>query len=131
MILAPDNTVTVIAKHIEMGQGTLTVVTDGVPDVSLARAKAGSPAMYKHIDLTPLEYLSRRMSVRLAYVSPQVGKNWRDLVPRQRVRLWTVDAEIMKGWKAQIDSPGASDENDRLWAWIQHNVDYRVRSIGV
>jgi len=70
------------------------------------------------------------MSVRLAYVSPQVGKNWHDLVPHQRVRLWTVDAEIMKGWKAQIDPPGAPEDNERLWAWIQHNVDYRVRAIG-
>ena len=21
-------------------------------------------------------------------------------------------------------------DQDRLWAWIQHNVDYRVRSMG-
>ena len=117
-------------RNLVLAPVTVTVVTDGVPDFAVPRAKAGALAQYKRIDLTPLEYLSRRMSVRLAYVSPQVGKNWRDLVPRQRVRLWTVDAEIMKGWKAQIDSPGASDENDRLWAWIQHNVDYRVRSMG-
>ena len=70
------------------------------------------------------------MSLRLAYVSPQVGKNWRELVPRQRVRLWTVDAEIMKGWKDQLDPRGDPEDQDRLWEWIQHNVDYRVRSIG-
>jgi hypothetical protein len=117
-------------RNLVLAPITLTVVTDGIPDFSVPRAKAGSSAMYKHIDLKPLEYLSRRMSVRLAYVSPQVGKNWRDLVPRQRVRLWTVDAEIMKGWRTQIDALGASGDQKRLWAWIQHNVDYRVRSVG-
>ncbi len=117
-------------RNLVLAPITVTVVTDGVPDFSLPRAKAGSLATYKKIDLAPLEYLSRRMSVRLAYVSPQVGKNWRDLVPRQRVRLWTVDAEIMKGWKDQIDPRGAEGDQERLWTWIQHNVDYRVRSIG-
>ncbi|HEU4402816.1 MAG TPA: hypothetical protein VFT43_11990 [Candidatus Polarisedimenticolia bacterium] len=117
-------------RNLVLAPVTLTVVTDGIPDFAVAHAKAGSQSMYKRIDLTPLEYLSRRMSVRLAYVSPLVGKNWHDLVPRQRVRLWTVDAEIMKGWKAQLD-PGASNLQPRLWEWIQHNVDYRVRSAGV
>jgi hypothetical protein len=117
-------------RNLVLAPVTLTVVTDGVPDVSTRKAKAGTPALYRHIDLGPLEYLSRRMSVRLAYVSPQVGKNWHDLVPHQRVRLWTVDAEIMKGWKGQIEPGGTAGGQDRLWAWIQHNVDYRVRSIG-
>jgi hypothetical protein len=106
------------------------VVTDGVPDFAVPRVKAGSLDMYKKIDLTPLEYLSRRTSVRLAYVSPQVGRNWHDLVPRQRVRLWTVDAEVMRGWKDQVDRRDPVGHQDKLWAWIQHNVDYRVRSIG-
>ena len=117
-------------RNLVLAPITLTVVTDGVPDFSVARAKAGSADQYKRIDLTPLEYLSRRMSVRLAYVSPQVGKNWRELVPHQRVRLWTVDAEIMKGWRAQTDPGGAVADQERLWAWIEHNVDYRVRSLG-
>ena len=117
-------------RNLVLAPITLTVVTDGVPDVSVARAKAGPQALYKRIDLAPLEYLSRRMSVRLTYVTPQVGKNWRELVPHQRVRLWTVDAEIMKGWKAQIDPRGGLESQERLWAWIQHNVDYRVRSLG-
>src|SRR2546426_10189 len=118
-------------RNLVLAPVTVTVVTDGVPDFAVPRAKAGSLAQYKHIDLTPLEYLSRRMSVRLAYVSPQVGKNWRDFVQRQRVRLWTVDAEIMKGWRAQGAGAGAPGEQERLWGWIQHNVDYPGRSIGV
>ena len=117
-------------RNLVLAPVTLTVVTDGVPDISLRNAKSGSLALYRHIDLGPLEYLSRRLSVRLAYVSPQVGKNWRELVPHQRVRLWTVDAEIMKGWKGQIEPGVTEGDQDRLWAWIQHNVDYRVRSMG-
>ena len=118
-------------RNLVLAPITVTVVTDGVPDFAVPRAKAGSLATYKKIDLTPLEYLSRRMSVRLAYVSPQVGKNWRELVPRQRVRLWTVDAEIMKGWKDQLDPHGDAGTQPRLWEWIDHNVDYRVRSVGI
>jgi hypothetical protein len=118
-------------RNLVLAPITLTLVTDGIPDFSAPRARAGSTAIYKHVDLAPLEYLSRRLSLRLAYVSPQVGKNWRDLVPRQRVRVWTVDAEVMKGWRSQIDSRAGTAEQDRLWAWIQHNVDYRVRSAGI
>ncbi|MGH9749660.1 MAG: hypothetical protein ACRD6R_07035 [Candidatus Polarisedimenticolia bacterium] len=117
-------------RNLVLAPITLTVVTDGVPDFAVRRARAGSPATYGQIDLGPLEYLSRRMSLRLAYVSPQVGKNWRELVPRQRVRVWTVDAEIMKGWKEQVDPGRSPAAQDRLWAWIHHNVDYRVRSMG-
>ncbi len=36
----------------------------------------------------------------------------------------------MKGWKGQIEPGGSVEDQDRLWAWIQHNVDYRVRSLG-
>jgi hypothetical protein len=117
-------------RNLVLAPVTVTVVTDGVPDFAVPRVKAGSLDMYKKIDLTPLEYLSRRTSVRLAYVSPQVGRNWHDLVPRQRVRLWTVDAEVMRGWKDQVDRRDPVGHQDKLWAWIQHNVDYRVRSIG-
>src|SRR3989442_8178968 len=52
-------------RNLVLAPITLTVVTDGVPDFVVPRVKPGSPTMYKHIDLAPLEYLSRRMSVRL------------------------------------------------------------------
>ena len=119
-------------RNLVLAPVTVTIVTDGVPDFTVARKKKTptTASMYAHIDLTPLEYLSRRMSVRLAYVSPKVGKQWREQVPRNRVRLWTVDAEIMRGWRDQID-PGGPEKQDRLWAWIRHNVDFRVRSAGI
>jgi hypothetical protein len=115
-------------RNLTLAPITLTVVTDGVPDFSLPGAKAGSKAMYERIDLSPLEYLSRRLTLRLAYVSPKVGENWRELVPRHRVRLWTVDGEIMKGWKAQMRRGATPAGQEKLWGWIRDNVDYRVRS---
>jgi hypothetical protein len=109
---------------------TVMIATDGVPDLTAAGTKAGSKALYEQIDLGALEYLSRRVTLRLAYVSPKVGENWREHVPRQRVRLWTVDADVMSGWRDQVDPQQGSEQLGQLWEWIQHNVDYRVRSIG-
>ncbi len=117
-------------RNLVLAPVTLMIVTDGEPDFSSPDARRGSDALYRRIDLGSLEYLSRRMTIRLAYVSPKVGENWRRLVPRQRVRLWTVDAEIMSGWKQQIDPAVAPREQRPLWEWIQHNVDYRVRYLG-
>ncbi len=110
---------------------TVMIVTDGIPDLSAAGTKAGSKALYEQIDLGALEYLSRRVTLRLAYVSPKVGENWRELVPRQRVRLWTVDADVMSGWRDQVDPAQGPEQLGQLWEWIHHNVDYRVRSFGV
>ena len=110
---------------------TVVIVTDGVPDLSAAGTMAGSPALYEQIDIGALEYLSRRVTLRLAYVSPIVGENWREHVPRNRVRLWTVDADVMSSWRDQVDPNQGPEQLGRLWEWIQHNVDYRVRSFGV
>ena len=117
-------------RNLVLAPITIMIVSDGVPDFSVPGAAAGSKAMYEKIDLASLEYISRRMTLRLAYVTPQVGENWRNLVPRQRVRLWTVDAEVMAGWKEQLDPGGSMVGQARLWQWIRDNVDYRVRSFG-
>lgn len=116
-------------RNLVLTPVTVVVVTDGVPDLTAAGTRAGSKELYEQIDLAALEYLARRVTLRLAYVSPKVGENWREHVPRHRVRLWTVDADVMSGWRQQA---GAQDPQQlgQLWEWIQHNVDYRVRSIG-
>jgi hypothetical protein len=67
--------------------------------------------------------------LRKWYVSPKVGARWRELVPRRRVRLWTVDGEVMQGWRAQVRKNAALARQEKLWSWIKDNVDYRVRSI--
>lgn len=106
---------------------TVMVVSDGVPDVPAAEAKPGSPQAYATIDLSELEYLSRSVTVRLAYASPRVGDHWRRLVPRQRVRFWAVEREVMQGWRNQMSPDTALAAQDRLWQWVKANVDYRVR----
>jgi hypothetical protein len=115
-------------RNLVLAPITLMVVTDGVPDASASGAKAGSRELYERINLKPLEYLARNVTVRLTYVSPKVGEQWRTHVTRQRVRLWTVDAEVMKGWKNQMQ-PGADvAKQDKFWKWVQDNVDFRVKA---
>jgi len=105
---------------------TIVVISDGIPDVSVRTAGA-EDERYRKINLEPLEFLSRNVTVRLLYASPTVAVRWEQDVPRRRVRMWTVDAEVMKGWTGQI-TPGAElDEQERLWTWIDENVDFRVR----
>ncbi|HXG02394.1 MAG TPA: hypothetical protein VNO23_03120 [Candidatus Binatia bacterium] len=105
---------------------TILIVTDGVPDPAPG-VEAGSPAAYRAIDLAPLEYLARRVTLRLAYPSPPVAERWRTLVPRQRVRLWTVDDVVMKGWRAQLLPDADPAGQERLWKWVRENVDFRAR----
>jgi hypothetical protein len=111
-------------RNLVLAPISLIVVSDGVPD---ANGQGGGSA-YNTIDLSPLEYLTRNLTLRLTYASPKVGDHWRKLVPRQRVRMWTVEAEVMKGWKEQIAPDTDLAQQDRLWKWVRDNVDYRVRS---
>lgn len=104
---------------------SMIIVTDGIPDVT--GVAAGSPDAYRKIDLAPLEYLARNVTVRVAYPSPPVGERWRSQVPRQRVRLWTVDSEVMRGWRAQMAPDVEPAGQARLWKWVMENVDFRVR----
>jgi hypothetical protein len=115
-------------RNLVLSPVTLMVVTDGIPDAAASDVKAGTRELYERIDLQPLEYLARNVTVRLTYVSPKVGEHWRTHVTRQRVRLWTVDAEVMKGWKNQMQAGLDVAKQDRFWKWVQDNVDFRVRA---
>ncbi|MGH7164630.1 MAG: hypothetical protein ACREIS_03785 [Nitrospiraceae bacterium] len=113
-------------RNLVLAPITVMVVTDGLPDVP--GLKAGSQAGFEQIDFNALEYLSRNITVRLVYVNPKIAEQWRTYVPRQRVRLWTVDAEVMKGWKNQMQPGVEPGQQDKFWKWVQDNVDFRVRS---
>ena len=123
------NQVARIAKdrNLVMSPITVLLVTDGVPDVPVPGVKPGSSAMYRKIDLSSLEYLSRNLTVRVIYPNPKVGELWRTEVPRQRVRLWTTEGEVMKGWRAQLTAGIEPGDQARLWKWVRDNVDFRVR----
>ena len=113
-------------RNLILSPITVMIVSDGVPDVP--GAKPGSLVLYEQIDLSPLEYLSKNLTVRLTYASPRVGENWRKHVRRQRVRLWTAEVEVMKGWQAQLVPGNEPAGQARLWKWVRENVDFRVRS---
>jgi hypothetical protein len=105
----------------------IVILSDGIHDVT-GQAASGEEGPYALIDLDPLEYLSRSVTVRLLYASPTVSVDWERKIERQRVRMWTVDAQVMKGWKDQVDPDLELDAQENLWKWIGENVNFRVRS---
>ena len=105
----------------------VVLFTDGLPD--LHRDKRDSLAMYTKINLGDLEYLSKSVTVRVLYPSPNIAHHWEKKIPRRRVRMWTVDDEVMATWRRHY-RPGTPPEGqDALWKWVADNVDFRVRSI--
>jgi hypothetical protein len=115
-------------RNLILAPITVMIVSDGIPDVGTTTAKTDPRELYKTIDLAPVEYLSKNITLRLAYTSPKVGDQWRRYVPRRRVRIWTVDAEVMKGWSTQVEANVDPSAQSHLWKWVKDNVDYRVRS---
>jgi hypothetical protein len=106
----------------------IVVLSDGVPDATPGTRVAVGQDPYAGIDLAPLEFLSRSVTVRLLYASPTVGDSWKKQIRRKRVRLWTEEAQVMAGWRTQL-KPGLPLERQAdLWKWVHDNVDFRVRS---
>ncbi len=105
----------------------IVMFSDGVHDIQGGpQAAAGNP--YTQIDLSPLEYLSRNVTVRLLYASPTVSVKWERDIKRRRVRVWTVDAPVMAGWREQVRPEDTMKLQSDLWKWMSDNVDFRVRS---
>ncbi len=114
-------------RNLTLSPITIIIVSDGIPEgTNVKKGRAGHRS-YSKIDLGPLEYLARNVTVRLLYVSPKAGKNWEDFVVRRRVRLWTVPVEVMRGWRTQLVPGKPIPEQTKLFEWIKYNVDYRVR----
>ncbi|MGH7481687.1 MAG: hypothetical protein ACRELV_05990 [Longimicrobiales bacterium] len=121
-------------QNLVLAPVTLVLLTDGVPDVGVASGDDVDPVdRYGTIDLEPLEYLARNVTVRVLYPDPAVAVHWERDIPRNRVRMWTVDAVVMEGWREQYRASAAADTaaaqagQAELWRWIEDNVDYRVR----
>src|SRR5437899_433732 len=104
----------------------VVLFSDGEPDYPGA-GRMSLDDRYKRIDLSPLEYLSRNVTVRLLYADPPIAQLWENKVPRKRVRLWTQDSEVMKGWRRHMVDGAAIQRQDSLWSWVQNVVDVRVR----
>jgi len=104
---------------------SLVMVSDGQVDVP----GPSGPHSYRGIDFSPLEKLSRNVTVRLLYTSPDVGKKWEDAIPRRRVKVWAEPAQVMDTWKDSnlyVDSEPL-DQQGKFLAWIKDNVDFGVR----
>jgi hypothetical protein len=117
----------VTRENLVLAPLNIVLVTDGVPDTPAA--KNDSLGKYKRIDVSKLEYLSKNVTVRILYPRPTIAVRWEKQVPRHRVRMWTVDDEVMDTWKRHYHAGQPPAEQTELWEWIAHNVDFRVRSI--
>jgi hypothetical protein len=104
----------------------VVLFSDGEPDYPGA-GRLSLDERYKRVDLSPLEYLSRNVTVRLLYADPPVAQLWERRVPRKRVRLWTQDSEVMKGWRRHMLDGVPMEKQDSLWSWVENVVDVRVK----
>ena len=110
-------------QNLTLAPLSIVMFSDGVPDIPGAKGDD----LYRRVNLTPLEYLSRSVTVRLLYASPRVAQRWEKHVPRKRVRLWTQDADVMEGWRRHVVASKAPEQQDSLWSWMKNVVDFRVR----
>jgi hypothetical protein len=116
---------TVRNKNLVLRPISIVMVTDGIPDV-----KKNGETDFRSLVVKPLELLARNLTIRLIYTSAVVGKNWQTKVPRQRVKIWTQDAEVMVSWKdPSIMLPGKPfAQQERFFSWLKDNVDFGVRA---
>jgi hypothetical protein len=102
----------------------VVLFTDGLPDLA-----GDSITKYTKIKLDDLEYLSKSVTLRVLYPRPTVAVRWEKRVPRHRVRMWTVDDEVMNTWRKHHDPSLPPEKQTALWKWMKENVDFRVRSV--
>ena len=75
---------------------SIVLMTDGDPDMGeTSPASTDKDAKFRHLSVSPLEGLSRNITVRVLYTDAVTGKNWLDEMPRKRVKVWTQDAVVM------------------------------------
>ena len=120
-----------IAVHVKrqnlvLSPLNIVMFSDGVPDYPNQR-RVSKDSLYARINLSPLEYLSRSVTVRLLYADAKVAQLWQRHVPRRRVRLWTQESEVMLGWRRHSDTAVPVEAQDSLWSWMANIVDFRVR----
>lgn len=113
-------------QNLALAPLSIVMFSDGVPDYPGQR-RVSKDSLYAKVDLSPLEYLSRSVTVRLLYAEPTVAQQWERHVDRQRVRLWTQESEVMLGWRRHNDTAQPVEARDSLWSWVANVVDFRVR----
>ena len=125
-----DRVATLVKRqNLVLAPITIVMLTDGIPDTPAERND--SLSKYKKIDVSKLEYLSKNVTVRVLYPRPTVAVHWERQIPRRRVRMWTVDDEVMATWRRHLQPGAPPEDQDALWTWINDNVDFKVRSAGL
>lgn len=123
-----DRVATLVKRqNLVLAPLNVVVLSDGLPDVGRAFPQ-DTLGPYGRINVGPLEYLSRNVTVRLLYASPTTGARWERNISRRRVRLWTQDDQVMVGWRTQLATGEPPEAQNKLWSWIGDNVDFRVRA---
>src|SRR5947207_994119 len=104
---------------------SIVLLTDGDPDMG----GTTTTSKFRNLSVSPLEGLSRNITLRVLYTDAVTAKSWRDEVPRKRVKIWTQDAVVMADWKdPRTLVPGKGPtEQDRFFAWVRDNVDFTPR----
>lgn len=112
-------------KNLVLRPVSVVMVSDGVPDV-----KKDGETDFRSLKLSPLEQLSRNITVRVLYTDPVTGRKWQTEVPRRRVKVWTQDAEVMTTWNdSTIYLPEKPIAEQARWTeWVKDNVDFGVRT---
>ena len=125
------NRVSLLVKRQNLVLSPINIVllTDGLPDTPAAKGDSLGP--YKKIDLNQLEYLSKNVTLRVLYPDPTTAVRWENVIPRRRVRMWTVANQVMETWVRHHKQGAPPDQQMALWKWIQDNVDFPVRSVTV
>jgi hypothetical protein len=111
-------------KKLVLKPISIVMLSDGIPD---AKNRDGRQE-YRTIKLKSLENLARDITLRVLYTSAEVGMNWQTRVPRDRVKIWSQDADVMKSWKDdKIFQPGLPfSQQSRFFHWLKENVDFGV-----
>lgn|SRR5574341_1351167 len=123
-----DRVATLVKRqNLVLAPLNVVILSDGLPDVG-RRSAGDTVGPYGRLNVEPLEYLSRNVTVRLLYATPTTGARWERGIQRRRVRLWTQDNEVMAGWRGQLVMGEPPEAQEKLWAWISDNVDFRVRA---
>lgn len=113
-------------QNLVLAPLNIVMFSDGVPDYPRSR-RVSPDSLYARVDVAPLEFLSRSVTVRLLYADPRVAQLWERHVGRRRVRLWTQDSQVMLGWRRHADTAVPVEAQDSLWSWMENIVDFRVR----
>jgi hypothetical protein len=116
-------------QNLVLSPLNIVMLTDGLPDTPSERND--SLSKYRDIDVSGLEYLSKNTTIRVLYPRPTIAVHWEKKIPRRRVRMWTVDDEVMATWRSHYHAGASPESQAELWKWISDNVDFRVRSGGI